>query len=379
MPRERLGPVNRIVIKVGTSTITHGDEGLDFLQLERLVRQIADVANRGLAPLLVTSGAVGAGMSRLNLSSRPSTIKMTQAVAAVGQGLLMEIYTKLFGEYGYTCAQVLLTRSDLENRQRYLNARSTLLTLLQLKVIPVINENDTVTVDEIKFGDNDTLSALVSGLVDADLLIILSDVDGLYTDDPREHAHAQLLHEVEQITAADLEKAANAQESTMGTGGMLTKLEAAQIATSCGIPVIVADGREDGVIYRLLENEVLGTLFHPNSQGLTGRKRWLAYNSRPHGTIVVYLETADRLVNQGESLLSQGIKYATGEFGVGDLVRIEDEQGREIARGQTNYPADQVKRIMGQEPEYVARVLRYKYDDAVIHRDNLVILDHALG
>jgi len=361
------------VVKVGTSTITHKDRGsLDLHQLERLVRQISDLANRGMAPMLVTSGAIGAGMNRLGLVERPASIKMNQAVAAVGQGLLMEIYTKLFGEYGHITAQLLLTRSDLEDRKRYLNSRGTLLTLLDLKVVPVINENDTVAVDEIRFGDNDTLSALVAGLVDADLLIILSDVNGVYTADPRVDESARLLTEIETITPA-LEAGAGQPGSALGTGGMVTKIQAARVATSCGIPVIIASGREHDIIHRLLEGEGIGTFFHPAGKQLSGRKRWIAYHRRPQGSITVDTGAARAMVSHGKSLLPVGIKDVKGTFCEGDLVRIQDERGIEIARGLSNYSVDQVRRIMGLNSEHIEEVLGYKYDDTVVHRDNMVV------
>jgi glutamate 5-kinase len=370
----QLAGVHRLVVKVGTSTITHATGKLDLGQMEKLVREISDVANSGKDVLLVTSGAIGAGMSRLGLDKRPATLPGKQAMAAVGQGLLMQIYEKLFSEYGQTVAQVLLTREDLNDRRRFLNSRNTLLTLLDYGVIPIINENDTVAVEEIRVGDNDTLSALVSGLVGADLLIILSDVDGVFTADPRIDPEARVLTEIRDITPK-LWDAAGGAGSSRGTGGMVTKLEAARITTASGGAMVIANGREQGVIGRILSGEPLGTLFHQQDHALQGRKRWIAFYQRPRGRVIIDQGAQQALVNMGKSLLPVGVVDVEGDFAPGDVVRVVDEKGLELARGLVNYSSSELVKIKGLSTQKVEELLGYRDYDEVIHRDNLALCE----
>lgn len=342
-------------------------------RMERLVRQVCDIANEGREVLVVTSGAIGAGVSRLGLSERPKSIPEKQAAAAVGQGLLMQTYEKLFSEYGHTVAQVLLTREDIDDRVRHLNARHALLALLRYGVIPIINENDTIAVDEIKFGDNDTLGALVTGLVNADLLILLSDVDGVYDANPRTNPQARLLPLITGVTA-ELEQAAGGPGSTMGSGGMATKVQAARVAMQSGAAMIIADGARPNVLREILSGQEVGTLFVPQSRPLEMRKRWIAFFQTPQGELVVDDGARDAILRSGRSLLPIGITQVRGSFGEGELVYVRDVHGMEIARGLVNYPSTQIDRIKGRSTQAIEAEVGHKlHYDEVIHRDNLVV------
>lgn len=372
--RDLLKNARRIVVKVGTSTLTYPSGRLNLKQLEKLVRQLTDLYNSGKEVLLVTSGAVGAGMGKLGLRERPRSIPERQATAAVGQGLLMQVYIKLFAEYGVTVAQILLTRDDMSDRRRYLNARNTLLMLVNdYKTIPIINENDTVATEELRlrFGDNDTLSALVAGLVGADLLVLLSDISGLYTGDPRTNKDARLVPVVKEITSEILSWAGKAG-TTRGTGGMLTKLEAARIATRSGTVMVLASGEEPDILGRIISGEEVGTVFLPCNEALLERKRWIAFAGNPQGVIKIDAGAAAALLEKKKSLLPSGVVEVEGKFSPGDLVRIIDENGREIARGLSNFPADDVRKIKGQKTSAITRILGHKSYEEVVHRNNLV-------
>ncbi|NPV27188.1 MAG: glutamate 5-kinase [Firmicutes bacterium] len=368
----KLTDVRRLVVKVGTSTLTYSTGKLNFTQLERLVRELADLQNQGKEVLLVTSGAVGAGVGKLGLGRRPRTIPEKQAAAAVGMGILMHMYEKLFAEYGQTVAQVLLTRGDIGDRRRYLNARYALCTLLQHGVIPIINENDTVAVEELRFGDNDTLSALVAGLVDANLLIILSDIDGLYTADPRTNPEAVRIPVVKEITP-EIECLAHGKGSELASGGMITKIQAAKIACSSGIHLVVAHGQEERVIGRLLQGEPIGTLFLPKENKYGTRQRWIAFGTMVQGTLTVDAGAEDAIVNRGKSLLPSGITRVEGNFEAGNVVKLVSLTGAEIARGIVNYSSEEIEQIKGKHTREIANVLGYKDYDEVIHRNNLTL------
>lgn len=333
---------------------------------------MADLANEGREVILVTSGAIGAGASRLGLPQRPQTIPEKQAVAAVGQGLLMQAYEKLFAEYGRVVAQILLTRADVTARDRFLNCRHTLLTLFRFEVVPVVNENDTVAVEELHFGDNDTLAALVASLVGADVVILLSDVPGLFAADPRVHPSAPLLDIVSEITP-ELERAAGGPGSTFGRGGMATKLQAARVAMRAGIPLILADGERPDVLQQALAGEPVGTLFWPRHARLGSRKRWIAFHEEPRGAVTIDPGAGRALVREGKSLLPIGIVTVTGAFAAGDLVRICDATGQELARGLVNYSAAEIEKIKGARSHQIAARLGHKAYDEVIHRDNLAV------
>jgi len=370
--RSSLMGAERIVVKVGTSSLTYGTGKLNLTQMERLVRELADLANQGRQVVLVTSGAIGAGLGRLGFNKKPKTIPEKQAAAAVGQGLLMHMYEKLFSEYGYAVGQVLLTRDDLNSRHRFLNARNTLLTLLQYRAIPVINENDTVAVEEIRVGDNDTLSAMVAGLVDADLLVLLSDIDGLYSGDPRTDASAKIIPVVREISL-EIEKLAGGAGSALGIGGMGTKIAAAKIVMNSGIPMVIANGKKAGVLAALLAGEDLGTMFIPKDTRLHTKERWIAFGSPIQGEIYVDDGAAEAIRLTGKSLLPIGITMVEGQFEPGNVVSIKASDGIEIARGMVNYSGEEIMRIKGRKTAEIMDILGHKDYDEVIHRNNLVI------
>lgn len=370
--RTRLPAAHRVVVKVGTSTLTDGAGGFNVSHMDQLASELARAADEGREVVLVTSGAIGAGMGRLGLKARPRTIPEKQGVAAIGQGLLMHMYQTLFERYGRVVAQLLLTRDDLTHRQRHLNSRNTFFSLWRMGAIPIVNENDTVAVDEIKFGNNDTLAALVAALVAADLLIVLSDVDGVYRRDPRVDPEAPLLSVVTRVDEA-LEEAAGGPGSDFGTGGMATKLQAAKIATAAGIATVVANGSRPGIIRSILRGDDVGTLFVPREEKMGGWKRWIAFYQSPRGRLHVDEGAVRALVDHGKSLLPIGIREIEGDFDEGDVVVVVDPRGSEVARGVVNYPRGDVAKIMGCSSKEIEERLGYKYYDEVIHRDNLVL------
>jgi len=371
--RTQLQAARRIVVKVGTSTLTHPNGKLNYSRIEGLVRELADAVNAGKQILLVSSGAVGAGMDRLGWKEKPKTIPEKQAAAAVGQGILMHTYEKLFAEYGQVVAQVLLTREDSVNRRRYANSRNTLLTLLNIGVIPIINENDAVSIDELKIGDNDTLSANVAAIVDADVLIILSDVDGVYSANPQTDPQARLLPEISEVTP-EVEAMCGGAGTMRGTGGMLTKMAAARMAMNSGIVMVIASGGRDGAVQSILAGKPIGTLFPPRQNRLQFRKRWLAFGARIKGRLKVDKGCAQALLSNGSSLLAAGVKEVEGNFEQGSTVSILNPEGWEIARGLVNYSTDDVRKIMGAHTHEIAEILGHKPYDEVVHRDNLVLL-----
>ncbi|MGM0471751.1 MAG: glutamate 5-kinase [Bacillota bacterium] len=367
---DQLAEAKRIVVKVGSSTLTHSTSKLDLARIEALVRQLVNLHNQDKEIVVVTSGAISAGRGKLGMTNNPDNLPAKQALAAVGQGLLMQIYEKFFSEYGATLAQVLLTRSDITERKRYLNSRNTLFKLLDYGLIPVINENDTVAVDEIKFGDNDTLSALVATLIDADLLVILSDVEGIYTSDPRKDESAELISRVEEITP-ELEELAGGAGTTRGTGGMVTKLEAAKIATRAGIMMMIANGSQEHVLDEINRGVNPGTIFIPEVEELASRKKWIAFNLSVQGAVIVDQGAAEALLHQGTSLLPCGVTAVSDDFKAGDVVDIKTSEDK-IGRGIINYSAAEVREIKGLQSTEIKEELGYQDYDEVIHRDNLV-------
>ncbi|MCD6506692.1 glutamate 5-kinase [Candidatus Poribacteria bacterium] len=368
--------VKRIVVKVGTSSIVRKDDmGLDEEKLDRIVDDLASVKSSGRDVILVTSGAIGAGAGKLGLRSRPRDIPTQQAAAAIGQSLLMNAYERSFSRHGITVGQMLLTRDDFSDRRRYTNISNTLIALLRYGVVPIINENDTVAVEEIKVGDNDMLSAFTTLLARADLLVILSDIDGLYTADPRKEPNAKLVDVVEEITD-ELRAFAGGKGGELGTGGMDTKLAAAEVVIGSGEMMVIANSSIQMPVTRLLKGERIGTLFLPRKKGrkLPGRKRWIAYSPRMKGAVRVDRGAYEALVRKGASLLASGIISVEGKFDFGDTIRCLDEKGREFARGLTNYSSEEIKKIMGHKTSEIELILGYRYYDEVIHRDNLVIL-----
>lgn len=363
--------VKRIVVKVGSSTLSYNNGKLNVGQMELLVRELADLRNSGKEVILVTSGAQGAGIGKLGLGCKPKNIPEKQAVAAIGQGLLMHMYEKLFAEYGVVVAQILLTKEDMVDRKRFLNARNAINALFTMEALPIINENDTIAVDEIRFGDNDTLSALVASLTDAELLILLSDIDGLYTGNPNLDNTAALISLVTEIND-DLEKLAGGSGSSLGTGGMVTKIQAARIATNSGCPMVIAHGQERNVIRRILNNEELGTLFLPREARLHSKKRWIAFGSSVQGKILIDNGARQALLEKGTSLLPSGVLGIEGSFEVGNTVGVFYEN-REIGRGIVNYASRDIETIKGCKTKDIEKLLGHKDFDEVIHRNNLVL------
>lgn len=373
MSERKLPQVNRLVVKVGTYTLSDARGRLDRDQVRNLVDQIAAIRAGGREVILVSSGAIAAGVELLGLPERPRDIPSLQAASSVGQGLLLRTYADLFSRHGLLVGQVLFTQYDFAHRRQYLNARNTFRRLLQQGVIPLVNENDTVAVEEIRFGDNDRLAALVAVLTGADLLIMLSDIAGLYTADPRRNREARLIHEVEEITP-DLVKTAGKGGREHSSGGMKAKLEAARIANSAGIGVVVAPGWERDVLVRVLGGERVGTYFHPAGRRLKGQKHWIAFGTTPRGIIVVDDGAREALLRGGKSLLPAGILECRGDFNAGDAVEVVDSQGRCIARGICGMSSLDINRVKGLHTREAAGRLGESCEE-VIHRDYLVVLE----
>jgi glutamate 5-kinase len=363
----------RVIVKVGSSLVTNEGRGLDHAAIAKWADQIAHLRRIGKQVVLVSSGAVAEGMLRLGFERRPVAIHELQACAAVGQMGLAQIYETSFRAHDLRTAQVLLTHADLADRERYLNARSTLFTLLELGVVPVINENDTVVTDEIKFGDNDTLGALVANLIEADALIILTDQRGLYTSDPRKNADATFVHDAKAGDPA-LEAMAGGAGSGIGSGGMLTKILAARRAASSGAHTVIAWGREDQVLVRLAEGEAIGTQLTAQTARLTARKQWMADHLKTAGQVTLDAGAVQKLLEEGKSLLPIGVTDVGGDFGRGDVITCVDPTGKPIARGMSNYAITEVKRIMRKPSSEIAAILGYVEEVELIHRDNLVLL-----
>jgi len=370
---------HRMVVKLGTSLLTGGSDRLDRDMMSRLVSQMARLHKQGLEIIVVSSGAMAAGRQRLGLTRKIRDIPFKQVLCSVGQSHLMHIYEELFGQYEIPIAQALLTKADLSDRSGYLNARNTLLALLQLKVITVVNENDVVAVDELdeaKFGDNDNLSAMVANLVDADHLLLLTDIAGLHTADPRRDPTARLIPEVKHIDA-EIERLAD-KAGALGIGGMVTKIEAARLATASGVTVIIADGREPDIIVRLAGGERAGTRFPPTTARLESRKRWLLSGLSISGRLVVDSGAALALQKQNRSLLAAGIKATEGDFDRGDLVDIYDAEGRHLGCGLVNYSSDEINLIKGAHSGEIATRLGIDFGPEVVHRDNLAVLQEVV-
>ena len=364
---------SRLVVKIGSSLVTNDGRGIDHVAVARWAAEIAGLSQAGKSVVLVSSGAIAEGMQRLGWTTRPRAIHDLQAAAAVGQMGLVQAYETAFARYGLHTAQVLLTHEDLSDRRRYLNARTTLTTLLGLRVIPIINENDTVTTDEIRFGDNDTLGALVTNLIDADVLVLLTDQQGLYTADPRRDSTATI---VSTARAGDpaLEAMAGGAGTAIGRGGMLTKVQAAKRAARSGASTIIACGRETDVLTRLANGEALGTLLVAEQSALGARKQWLADHVRLAGRLTLDAGAVRAVLQDGKSLLPVGVIAVSGSFGRGELVGCFAPDGREIARGLVNYGAQEAARIVRRPSSEIEAELGYVDEPELIHRDNLVLL-----
>jgi glutamate 5-kinase len=363
-----------LVVKIGTSSLTQPETGyLALSTIASLVETLSQLRQQGYQVILVSSGAIGVGCARLGLAERPKTIAMKQAVAAVGQGRLMRVYDDLFTSIQQPIAQVLLTRADLVQRSRYVNAYRTFRQLLKLGVIPIVNENDTLAIDEIKFGDNDTLSALVASLVGAEWLFLLTDVDRLYSADPRFDPNAKPIVLVDKVDQLVQQVEVGDRGSAWGTGGMVTKIEAARIATNAGVRMVITEGRSPQNILRILEGEPLGTQFEPQPHYANARKRWIAHGLVPAGKIYLDAGAVRAIRDGGKSLLAAGITEIEGEFQHQDAVQLCASDGQEIARGLVNYSSQELQKILGARSHEIARILGYPGEDTVIHRDNLVL------
>jgi glutamate 5-kinase len=362
----------RIVVKVGSSLVTNEGRGLDEVAIGEWCRQLAALARDGREVVMVSSGAIAEGMKRLGWNTRPREIHELQAAAAVGQMGLAQMYETKLRENGMGSAQILLTHADLADRERYLNARSTLLTLLKLRVLPVINENDTVVNDEIKFGDNDTLGALVANLVEADALIILTDQKGLYTADPRRDPSATFVHEA-RAGDPTLEVMAGGAGSSIGRGGMITKILAAKRAAGSGASTVIAWGREPGVLIRLSQGEAIGTLLTARTQKQQARKQWMADHLQLRGSVSVDDGASRKLLQEGKSLLPIGMTSVSGDFARGDVIAVRDSSGQEIARGLANYASAEARLLCRKPSSEFEALLGYAAEPEMVHRDNLVL------
>ncbi len=371
--RAKFANSTRIVVKIGSSLLTKGGKGLDKIAIADWVKQIATLRKDGVDVILVSSGSVAEGVWRLGLKARPTALHELQAAAAVGQMGLVRVFDDTFQQHHLHASQVLLTHDDLSNRQRYLNARSTLLTLLKFGVVPVINENDTVATEEIRFGDNDTLAALVANLVEADLLIILTDQQGLFTADPSVDTNATLISQI-SVDDERLESMAGDSRSGLGRGGMSTKVRAARLAARSGAATVIAAGATPDVIGLVLSGNEIGTYFLPDIEPLLARKRWLAGQLQVKGQLILDSGAVKMLKHNGKSLLAVGVKWATGQFERGELVSCLDQNGVEIARGLVNYGSEEIQKIAGKSSVEFEKLLGYADDLELIHRDNLVLI-----
>ena len=371
---ELLREVKRVVIKIGSRVLTAGSDVLRTEVFRNVAKNISGLKQEGYEIIVVSSGAVAAGRKSLTCIEQPVSIPQKQASAAIGQVRLMRLYEDCFNAHGHNTAQVLLTHDALSDRKKFLNARNTLFTLLHCGIIPIINENDSVVVDEIQFGDNDILSALVTNLVDADLLLILTDRDGLFAQDPERCENATLIKVVEKITK-EIETLAKGSSSSVGTGGMISKVDAAKKASIYGIPTIVVNGNTKNIITGVFKGEDVGTFFLPSQSKLSSRKHWIAFNLKPKGTLIVDDGAKQAVVKMGKSLLSSGLLDVKGNFKFGDPVKCVDTNGVEFARGLINYRAEEVFRLRGLHSRDIKKVLGYKYYDEIIHRDDLVVLE----
>lgn len=371
--RDKITKAQRIVVKIGSALLTNDGQGLDVARIGLWVAQIAQLRAEGKEVVLVSSGSIAAGMKRLGFSSRPTQVNELQAAAAVGQMELVGVYESHFEKHDLCTAQILLTHDDLSNRRRYLNARSSLRTLLGLGVVPIINENDTVVTDEIRFGDNDTLGALVANLVEADLLIILTDQQGLFDKNPRDHKDAVLMV---HASASDerLESMASGGAGVLGSGGMLTKVRAARLAARSGADTLIASGREERVLLNAVAGQLVGTWLEPDHGPQAARKLWLAGHLKSRGSLVLDAGAVKALRKEGTSLLAVGVKDAEGSFSRGDMVICVDERGGLVARGLINYSVAETLKLLGKPSSRIGEILGYKGEPDLIHRDDLVVL-----
>lgn len=373
MKRSSLRATKRWVIKLGSALLTNDGTGLNQNELAKWVKQMVRLREQGVELIIVSSGAVAEGMKRLGWTVRPSALHELQAAAAVGQMGLVQAYESEFAKSNLRTAQILMTHDDLSNRARYLNARSTIQTLVEHGVIPIINENDTVVTDEIRFGDNDTLAALTANLISADVLVILTDQQGLYDSNPRENPNAKMIEQA-QVSRKDIEAMASSEGGALGRGGMYTKVMAAKRAARSGTATLIASGREDDILVKLFEGKNVGTLLVPDLEPISARKQWLAGHLQVRGRLTLDAGAVKVMTEQGRSLLPVGVIKAEGDFKRGDMVVCQDNERREIARGLVNYSAQETNKILRQPSHKIETLLGYVDDESLIHRDNLILL-----
>jgi glutamate 5-kinase len=369
--QETIAHVKKILVKVGSAVLT-GAEGLDLKIINALVREMSELSHKGYSIVIVTSGAIVSGKHHLNITGKLKSIPEKQAAAAIGQGRLMRVYSKAFEKKGLYVAQILLTLSDLTDRQRYLNIRNTLSTLMEWGVTPIINENDSVAVDEIKFGDNDNLAAMIANIVEADIFINLTSTAGLYDCNPAESKKAELIRLVREITS-EIEAAATAETSSVGTGGMKSKILAAKKVTAMGIPCVIAQGKRKNVLRDILAGKEIGTFFLPMADRLNSKKYWIAFTLRSRGRLMIDDGAKKALLDKGKSLLPSGIIDVEGDFDLGDPVSCVDREGTSLAKGLVNFSSTEIRKIIGLKTSQIYQVLGHKDYDEIIHRDNLVI------
>ena len=375
--KDLLKSVKRIVVKVGSGVLTE-TKGLNMAVIDDLTAEICALRQKGIEIILVSSGAIASGLKKMGFSKRPQSVSQQQAVAAVGQSRLMMAYEEAFGRHGQKVAQILLTRDDLNHRRRYLNARNTIFTLLSWQIVPIINENDTVVVDEIEFGDNDNLGAMVTNLTESHFLVNLTNIDGLFDKDPYIHNDAKLIRVVKKVDQKVM-RYASSIPGFLGTGGMVSKIRAAQKVALGGIPTVIANGLKPGILRQIFLGKDEGTLFLPRKVPLCSRKHWIVFTKSPKGEIVIDRGAEKAIVEHGKSLLPSGIKEVRGRFSLGDSVLLMNKSGKEVAVGMVNYHSGDVKKIMGVKTAEIASRLGFKHDDEVMHRDNLVLTDQVEG
>ena len=364
---------NKVVIKIGTNLLADRAKGINRDRIDTIAKSVSSLQSRGKQIAIVTSGAIGAGMLLLGMKERPRAIPEKQAAAAIGQPILMEAYETAFRKHNCLIAQILLTKDDFVNRARYNNTKNTFSALFEKGVVPIVNENDTVAVEEIKLGDNDNLSALVANLIEADLLIILSDVDGLFSDDPSKNPNAELIPVVEKFTP-QIERQAKKHNSELSTGGMITKLQAAKQCVSAGIAVMIANGTNPNVLDEIFAGNNSGTLFLPAKNRMNVRKKWIGFVSDSKGIIVVDGGAKNALLAKQKSLLPSGVLEVRGEFKTDDTISVVDTEGKEIARGVAGYTSSDLNKIKGKKTSEIQKILNRKGGDEVIHRNNLVLI-----
>lgn len=374
--RERKNLIEKVktaVVKIGSSVLTHDDGSLDESVFEEMAGQVFDLKRRGVRTIIVSSGAIASGMKKLGLSSRPVEIDVKQAISACGQTELIRSYEEAFSKFGLKVAQILLTRDGFSDRKRFLNSRKTIRRLLEMEIVPVINENDTVAFEEIMFGDNDNLAALVISLTEADLLVLLSDVEGFFDKDPAKDKDAKLLSTIAEIDSR-IESFAGDTFGRTTSGGMRTKIQAARSAAAFGVPTIIANGKRKDSLKSIFDGREYGTVILPTRERLTGKKHWIAYTLKPQGKLILDDGAAEAIARKGKSLLPSGIREVQGEFGIGELVSCFDSSGVEISRGLCSYGSSEVKKILGKKSSEIEDVLGYRYGDEIIHRNEMVIL-----